>query len=98
MTDTSQDSALEPNLKEAAKFLRYLDSATEKFTFQTFDDRGKGKDKDRTLARILHGTLKEHASTLIDLNQRGAGIFVSVNETDGAGRESEHPPCPRSTA
>ncbi|MFC1868371.1 PriCT-2 domain-containing protein, partial [Thermodesulfobacteriota bacterium] len=37
--------------------------------------------------RILHGTLDEHnKDELIELNRKGAGIFVTVNETDFKGR------------
>ena len=42
--------------------------------------------KDR-LARISHGTLAEHWDGLVELNAKGAGIFVTINETDGKGRE-----------
>lgn len=55
------------------------------FTFQTFDDSGQGR---RTLNRILHGTLAEHAATLASLNAKGAGVFVMVGEGDGKGRKA----------
>jgi putative DNA primase/helicase len=75
------------DLDAAAKFLRRLDRGAETFTFQSFSDK---KAKDRRLARILHGTLAAHADELRDLNKRGAGIFVSLNATDGAGRRAEN--------
>ena len=75
--------------KQAAEeFLRLLDPNASAFTFQTFDD-----DKERRnprLTRVLNGTLDEHLDTLVSLNQQGAGIFVSVNETDGNGRKMEN--------
>jgi len=51
-------------------------------TFQTFDDHGR----DQTLARIMHGTIGDCAEALERLNNRGAGVFVTVNRTDGSGR------------
>jgi hypothetical protein len=77
-----------PDLTEAARFLTALDPTATKFCFQTFDD-SKAR-RDRTLTKILHGTLAEHAAELERLNQKGAGIFVTVNETDGAGRMNEN--------
>lgn len=76
-------SKLVTNLTEAAAFLDPLDPRGT-FTFQTFDD-----DKNRkagNLARILHGTLHQHAAELERLQQLGAGVFVMVNEGDGKGR------------
>jgi RepB DNA-primase from phage plasmid len=68
----------------AAEFLRHL-GATKYPTFQTF---GEGqREGDKRLARILDGTLAEHADELCELNRRGAGVFVSVNLTDGKGRK-----------
>jgi hypothetical protein len=67
----------------ARVFLRALGGGVS--TFQTFDDCAARKD--RTLARVLHGTIEEHFAGLECLNNRGAGIFVTVNRTDGKGRE-----------
>lgn len=53
-------------------------------TFQTFDDNADRKDK--ALARQFHGTLDEHAHALHALNEQGAGVYVTVNATDGKGR------------
>lgn len=59
------------------------------FTFQTFHD--KKVDKKRTaLIRQLHGTFSDHRETLAKLNRDGAGIFVTVNETDCKGRASKN--------
>ncbi|MBM3299138.1 MAG: hypothetical protein FJY85_04200, partial [Deltaproteobacteria bacterium] len=57
-------------------------------TFQTFPD--DKKNGDHRLAKILHGTFAEHRDTLVSLNERGAGIFVMVNEGDGKGRKAEN--------
>lgn len=64
--------------------LRFLALFGGAFTFQTFDD---SKRKLPGLSRVLHGSLREHATTLAELNARGAGIFFMVNEGDGMGRK-----------
>jgi putative DNA primase/helicase len=88
-----------PDRGEAERFLGTLDPTTVRFTFQTFDDveltdpakpGGKRKRGDKSLLRVLHGTLAEHWEELVRLNRRGAGIFVTVNETDGRGRKDEN--------
>ncbi|TWV80437.1 DNA-primase RepB domain-containing protein [Moraxella sp. VT-16-12] len=53
-------------------------------TFQTFDDNADRKDP--KLAHKFHGTLDMHANTLHALNAQGAGVYVTVNATDGKGR------------
>jgi putative DNA primase/helicase len=75
---------LELNRDDTERFLNALDPTATFFTFQTFDDDYSRKDK--RLTRILHGTLERRWDLLTDLNQRGAGVFVTVNETDGEGR------------
>lgn len=57
-------------------------------TFQTFDDNASRKDK--ALARVMHGSIVELAPTLEALNERGAGVFVTVNATDLKGRREEN--------
>ncbi len=78
---------LPSDLLVAGAFLEILDPKGE-FTFQTFGE-GVGK-ANRELARILHGRLEDHASELETLQQKGAGVFVTVNKTDGAGRKEEN--------
>lgn len=56
-------------------------------TFLTFDDSG-GDDKN--LVRVLHGPLNQHAEELHRLNDRGAGVFFVVNETDGVGIKKDN--------
>lgn len=56
------------------------------FTFQTFDD----KKKHTHLARVLHGTLADCMAELELLNRKGAGVYVTINETDLQGREAEN--------
>jgi DNA primase RepB-like protein/primase-like protein len=76
------------NRAETERFLKLLDPTTSEFTFQTFDD-----DQDRKaghLAKILHGTLEQHYGQLYQLSEQGAGIFITVNKTDGKGRQLDN--------
>ena len=77
-----------PDKAEAERFLKALDPQATFFTFQTFDDDSDRKD--HKLACILHGTLDEHWDALARLNAKGAGVFVTINETDGKGRKAEN--------
>jgi hypothetical protein len=69
----------------AIRFLNRL-AQGESVTFQTFDDGKQG----RLLARIFHGTLKQHWRELVRLNEAGAGIYTAINRTDGHGRRAEN--------
>lgn len=74
---------------EAKKFLDTLSQGNpdEVFHFQTFDDL---KDSKRSsLIRGLIGTLDQHFDELIQLNNKGAGIFVCVNRTAGSKRDAK---------
>lgn len=88
-TSARPSNFLACDLREAQRFLDSLAGNPGcAFTFQTFDDC-KGR-KDRTLAKIFQGTLEEHARELEKLNSLGAGVFVTVNETDLKGRSIEN--------
>lgn len=80
---------------EAQLFLQRLDPDAEFFTFQTFDDdkeRAKkfkddhGHPDPKLTSKPLHGTLLDHWDELEKRNQLGAGIFITVNATNGRGR------------
>jgi RepB DNA-primase from phage plasmid len=86
---------------EAAKHLAALSGRTpltapdggnisdlKAFTFQTFADI-EVKDG-RRLVRVLHGSLNQHFETLAALNDAGAGIYITVNQTDGKGRTAQN--------
>lgn len=73
--------------READRFLRALDP-NGPFTFQTFDDDQDRKD--RHLTRVFHGSLEDKFEALRQLNERGAGVFVTVNATDGRGRSTQN--------
>ena len=68
-------------------FLSLLDSNAADFTFQTFDD-DKARKSPR-LIKLLHGPLESHFDELLALNRQGAGVYVTVNETDGCARRAE---------
>ncbi|MFH0826075.1 MAG: AAA family ATPase [Pseudomonadota bacterium] len=73
---------------QAYGFIRRLagdDTAT--LCFQTFDD---SKEKPLELTFQGHGTLEALKGKLTELNRKGAGISVTVNETDGKGRTAEN--------
>lgn len=59
-------------------------------TFQTFNDKKTDGAPRPALARVIHGSLEDHAAQLLDLNHQGAGIFVTVNGTDLKGRKKEN--------
>jgi putative DNA primase/helicase len=86
--DASDFADHDPDLAMAKRFLTALDSTATSFTFQTFDDNADLKRK--SLARVFHGSLDQHAGSLIALQRKGAGVFVTVNETDLKGRKAEN--------
>ena len=74
-------------LAEAERFLTALDAEAESWCFQTFDDSGKRGD----LARVMHGDSADLFDTLDELNRRGAGVFVTINEAKrGAPRTADN--------
>ena len=94
MTNYSNDTGvLSPCFDEAALFLEVLSGKDASFTFQTFDDvkeRLKANKKDKgfdPFAKVLHGTLNTHKDALAALNAKGAGVYVTVNQTNLKGRK-----------
>jgi hypothetical protein len=81
-------SITQHNTSEASRFLAALDPSATFFTFQTFDDDADRDDK--RLARVLHGTMAMHAAEVAKLNAQRAGVFVTINATDGKGRCAEN--------
>ncbi len=75
-------SPLHIDAKEANRFLEALDPGAERWTFQTINDKG-GRSG---LAQIFHSSLDDALSQLNFLQDGGAGVFVTVNETDLNGR------------
>ena len=73
--------------EQPQRFLSLLDPSANGFTFQTFDDDRVRKNPG--LTRIIQSPPPAR-DELRKLNEQGAGIFVTVNETDGNGRRSEN--------
>jgi putative DNA primase/helicase len=72
----------------AEEFLHTLTPEGEQFTFQTFTDSKQAREQHKRdpLARVLHGTLSQLWNVLVDLSAAGAGVYVTVNETNLRGR------------
>lgn len=79
-------SDLHPDLEHARQFLALLDSEPASFTFQVLPERSGTK----VFPGFMHGSLTEHADTLVKANLNGAGIFVMVNAGDQRGRKAEN--------
>lgn len=72
---------------QAERYMEVLTGSKQTLaTFQTFAEGGPSEHG----PRILHGTLDEHWSELVRLNEAGHGIFMMVNEGDGMGRRAEN--------
>jgi putative DNA primase/helicase len=88
MGTTAAELKFDPH--EAKKFLNALcagDCERTVFTFQTFGD---GKT-DRSLGKTWSNTFtRESAAHMERLNRAGAGIFITINVTDGKGRRSKN--------
>lgn len=86
-TDVAAAAKPPGNHNQAMQFLSRLDPEADAFTFQTFDDT-PAKRKD--LARVLPGPFKTMAPILDILQRKQAGVFVTVNATDGKGRQAHN--------
>ncbi len=81
--NTADAAKPQPALTIAREFLHVLDSASRVWDFRTFDDDpGRG---DPRLTRVFSATLEEAFPQLVRLNELGAGVFVTINCTDGRG-------------
>ena len=76
-----------PQQGQSPLFLKLLDPSAGGFTFQTFDDDRARKNP--ALTRIVKSPPPAR-DELVKLNRQGAGVFVTINETDGSGRKSEN--------
>jgi RepB DNA-primase N-terminal domain len=79
---------ISPDRTEAEKFLRILSPECDQFTFQTFTDSKQTREQHKRdpLARVPHGTLSQLWNELVNLSAAGAGVYVTVNETNLRGR------------
>ena len=76
-----------PEQGQSPRFLKLLDPSASGFTFQTFDDDRARKNP--AFTRIVQSPPPAR-DELVKLNKQGAGVFVTINETDGSGRKSEN--------
>jgi len=85
----------EANLDLAAAYIGVLtdsDGWRTPMTWQTLDDT---RERRATFAAVVNGSLLDVAAELQWKNARGAGIFVTVQQTNLAGRKWEHIVAPR---
>ena len=81
------EESAEQSKAEAAKFLRAIDGDPEaEWLFFTVGDADRDDPK---LKKTIRGTLDQAWPTLVDLNERGAGIFVTINEVRGKVRKAK---------
>lgn len=82
------NAALVPDVAQARTFLRLLDPEADSFTLQTFDDTPakRGEAAKVHQVALANGAL----DALARWNVRGAGVFVTVNATDGNGRQTHN--------
>jgi len=73
------------NLEDSAAFLDVLEPDGT-YAFRTFDD----KDEKRKDLTSVHYGGKEKLRELATWNKKGAGCFVTINRTDGAGLTTNH--------
>ncbi len=77
------------NIQMAERFLTQISQCDEPiFVFQVFAD--KKKSESPIIPKVLCGTFTQYKETLLRENEQGAGIFVTVNKTDGKGRKVEN--------
>lgn len=83
-----QGRALNQNFTQAERFLWALDPGATSFSFRTFSDtpytRQPGWDP---LEQAIHGSLADSWQELVELNRKGAAVSVTINRTNGEGRE-----------
>ena len=73
-------------IAETKCFLDCLGQGEQQFTFQTIP---VNPGQNNRTPKVLHGTLEQHAKTLMSANLNGDGVFVTVNQTNGKGRKTE---------
>lgn len=68
------------------QYARFLNSFGPQHSFQTFGDKGL----DRRLIKQFHGSIDQYIDQLWQLNEKGAGVFFTVNQTDLHGRTANN--------
>jgi RepB DNA-primase N-terminal domain/D5 N terminal like len=92
MVERRRVSLPEPkiDLDAAHRFLTALAPGETEFHFQTFDDNPRRDEVNKKLAADGHSTLAAATKWLVNANDRHAGVFVTINETDAHGRKKEN--------
>src|SRR5262245_6028552 len=82
----SRGPVMDIDIEQSAQFLKLIDPQAGSFTFQTFEDR-----KPPTNGRLARVVLRSPAyPELQELHAQGAGIYLTINQTDGTGRKIEN--------
>lgn len=87
---------MSPDHDQTEQFLNALDPTAKCWTFQTFDDSKERREErkerggDDPFAHVIHDPLAKCWPRLVKLNAQGAGIFITVNETDFKGRSESN--------
>ena len=76
------------DIDQAQTMISMFSPTGEGLTFQTFDDNADRHSK--AMIKQYHGSLDIHAPMLSQLNEKGAGVFITVNSTDEQGRSKNH--------
>ena len=76
-----------PDLKEAKKFLQFVVGESNIVCFQALYEKDSGN---KSGGVPLHGKFLDHVDALTLDNQRGCGVFFTVNRTDGNGRAASN--------
>ena len=84
-----------PFRSEAKRFVTLLDPdcdfSRSRPSMTTWNAGSAAEDHEPgPFARIIHGTLDKCWNELCRLNEQGAGIFITVNATDGKGRSEKN--------
>ena len=83
---SKESSVTQPDLKAAGRFAACITGDKgAAVTFQVFKDR-----KGDGFPWHDHGTLKELAPRLVRAQQNDCGVFLTINRTDGEGREADN--------
>jgi RepB DNA-primase from phage plasmid len=78
------------DIDEARRFLEALAPGEKKFQFATWDDNPKRDEVNKKLAGSRYEGFGKASTWLLGMNDRHAGVFVSLNETDGRGHKKEN--------
>lgn len=82
-----KSDSLQLDFAQAERFLKILDPDRDEHLFQSFDD-----NKDRRNAALAHtrlGPLERFKDEFVRAQNAGAGIFYTVNLTDGSGKRTK---------